>query len=580
MNKIGISLMVFVLCAGSLPRLCAQEGDRFSHTVERGQTVYSIAAMYGVSVEDIYRLNPESMEGVKAGSVLGIPRTTTDEYIYHTIQAKETLFSLTTRYSVPATEIVRANPGLSVSTFTTGRIIRIPSSGFEKADTVRRVIRLTDYKVGRRETLYQISRKFNIPTYELLKYNPGLEEDRIKAGASIKIPEETGGVAVAPEREVPREQEVNAMLSESRRTEGMSLLKVALLLPFTTRQASAVPRFVEYYEGLLMAVDSLRGTGLAIELSVFDTGDGTGAITGILKNDALLHADLIVGAVQNEQIRLVAGFAREHQIKYVVPFTSQNDDVLSNANVFQVNTPHSYLYSKASQAGCDLFGKDNIIIIHIAGGEDKSDFIRTFMMEMQIRNIPYREISYAQGTFPADVRKTLDAGRRNIVLLSSSSQGALNKVKTPLRMLTEATPGDSVHYDINLFGYPDWQTYTQESLEDFHAMNTCIYSHFHADNLSPRIQQFYSKYKDWYSKNLINTFPKYGMLGFDTGMFFFDAMRRYGKNFQDNLGKVNYDSLQTGFAFERVNNWGGFINTNVFIIQYRDDYTIARSEVR
>ena len=37
-----------------------QSDDIFYHTIERGQTVYAIATMYGVSVDDIYRLNPES----------------------------------------------------------------------------------------------------------------------------------------------------------------------------------------------------------------------------------------------------------------------------------------------------------------------------------------------------------------------------------------------------------------------------------------------------------------------------------------------------------------------------------------
>ena len=39
-------------------------------------------------------------------------------------------------------------------------------------------------------------------------------------------------------------------------------------------------------------------------------------------------------------------------------------------------------------------------------------------------------------------------------------------------------------------------------------------------NLSKEVADFYTKYKNWYSKNLINIFPKYGILGFDTGMFF------------------------------------------------------------
>ena len=87
---------------------------------------------------------------------------------------------------------------------------------------------------------------------------------------------------------------------------------------------------------------------------------------------------------------------------------------------------------------------------------------------------------------------------------------------------------------------------------------------------------FYDKFKTWYSKDLINTYPKYGILGFDTGMFFFGAMKKYGANFEDKLDEFRYPSIQTGFDFHRVNNWGGFINTNIFIVHYHRDYTVTR----
>ena len=51
-----------------------QRDDIFYHTIERGQTVYAIATMYGVSVEDIYRLNPGSEDGIKAGATLRVPQ--------------------------------------------------------------------------------------------------------------------------------------------------------------------------------------------------------------------------------------------------------------------------------------------------------------------------------------------------------------------------------------------------------------------------------------------------------------------------------------------------------------------------
>lgn len=66
-------------------------------------------------------LNPDSKEGIKAGATLKIPqrdivggtaKKQDGNYIFHTIQPKETLYSLSIRYTVPATAIVKANPGI------------------------------------------------------------------------------------------------------------------------------------------------------------------------------------------------------------------------------------------------------------------------------------------------------------------------------------------------------------------------------------------------------------------------------------------------------------------------------------
>ena len=39
-------------------------------------------------------------------------------------------------------------------------------------------------------------------------------------------------------------------------------------------------------------------------------------------------------------------------------------------------------------------------------------------------------------------------------------------------------------------------------------------------------------------------------------------------------------AIQSGFDFHRVNNWGGFINTNLFIVHYKSDFTVTRTEIR
>ena len=612
MNKIRTCLLAFCLCLASFSGYSQehtrgnvvvtgnQDGNLFYHTIERGQTVYAIATMYGVSVEDIYRLNPESKEGIRAGSTLKIPQRNAAispakvkpgaNYIYHTILRKETLYSLSVRYQVPAEEIIRVNPGLSTETFSFGKTIRIPVMKKQSASTTpaqKTTKQIIEYEVKKNETMYRICRKFDVSSAELIKLNPQLKEG-VKAGMILKVPTTTtvtddteNNVEQTPGKvPVPAEESViNALLSAPKVVKRVDRIQVALLLPFMTNESvpsSTTARFIEYYEGMLLAVDSLRKQGCSIELSVYDTGHGTTKVNEILQEQALKNASLIIGAVQNEQIGPVADFAEKHNIKYVIPFTSKNDDVLSNACVFQVNTPHSYLYSKAAQAGCNLFDKDNIILVKTNDKQQKPEFIKAFKGEMQQRNIPFKELAYNAETYATDIEALLDSTRRNVILPISSSLDAINKISPTLRMLRETRPV----LNISLFGYPEWQTYTRECLDDFYALNTYIYSNFYADNLSPDVHNFYTLYKNWYSKDLINTFPKYGILGFDTGMFFLNAIWKQGSNFENNLNKIHYKSLQTSFDFHRVNNWGGFINTQLFIVHYKNDFTVTRSEVK
>ena len=64
-----------------------------------------------------------------------------------------------------------------------------------------------------------------------------------------------------------------------------------------------------------------------------------------------------------------------------------------------------------------------------------------------------------------------------------------------------------------------------------------------------------------------------------TGMYFFKGVWTYGSNMENNLKRTGHNSIQTGFNFERVNNWGGFINTNLFIVRYNKDFTISRIQL-
>jgi len=597
MNKIRINILLFLFSFSLFTGYSQQnrpisnnndpESNIFHHTIERGETVYSIATMYGVSENDIYKLNPGSKESIKAGAVLIIPQKEKssnsdikpdDVYTYHTIQPKETLYSLTIKYNIPATSIVKANPGLSVETFTIGKIIRIPPVSIDDLPTteIQTITKEIEYRVQRKETMYSICRKFNISSLELSQRNPQLRNG-VKAGMVLKIPVQAEETVVSTPTP-PQERDVNALLTTPKMIDQVNVIKVALLLPFMANEnvrTDTSLRFIEYYEGLLLAIDSLKSKGVSVLLSVYDTESGVNKTKEILKEKELKEANLIIGAVQNDQIALVADFAKKQNIKYIIPFTSRNDDVLSNASVFQVNTPHSYLYAKAAQLCSRIFVDANIILVNTHDKDNKTDYIKTLKTELESRNRSYTECNWNQETFSTDIAAMLDSTRRNVVIPYSGSLEALNKIRTSLRSIADESP----QYRLTLYGYPEWQTYTRDCLDDFFALNTYIYSNFYADNLASNTHDFYARYKTWYSKTLINSFPKYGILGFDTGMYFLSALNKYGANFDDHLSKIKYKSLQTNFDFHRVNNWGGFINTHLFLVHYRSDFSITREDV-
>lgn len=571
----------------------ASSGDIFYHTVERGQTVYSIAKMYDVQVDEIYRLNIGSDETIKAGDKLKIPQKKVvakkdiksdqgTNYIFHTIQSKETLYGVSKKYGVSGESIIESNPGLSNETFSIGKTIRIPTGIKQKQTTEivenNRGAKEVYYTVPAGETMYNMCKKFKTSEKELLKLNPELAGG-LRTGMTLRMPLRINEKDLPKDIE-PDAGEVNAMLGTKKEVKLVNAAKVALLLPYDAenpRTTDTRQRMTEYYEGMLLAVDTLRNQGYSIELFVYDTGEETAKTRKLLqdKNEELKNVNLIIGGVSDEQIKLIAAFAQQNKIKYVVPF-SRNEEVLNNAYIFRVNTPYTYLYANAAYAGANLFAKHNIIFLDTNDADNQTEFIKEFKQELKDRNISYKDAVYNAGNFDKSITSLLSKDKPNMIMPISKSLEALIKIKNVLRVTAETKP----EYSITLFGYPDWQTYSQECLEDFHALDTYIYSLFYADNTNPGVKMFYDRYKHWYSKNPKPSFPTYAMLGFDTGMYFFSAIQKYGINFESKLSEMNYKSIQTGFNFERANNWGGFINTNIYIIHYNKDFTITRSDFK
>ena len=593
MNRLNFYLLSFLLCLP--PSFMAAQGSRkqvavgnerddsvIYHTVERGQTIYSIAALYKVSENDIYRLNPSSRDQIREGETLKIPRSGTSNasartaeggFVQHTIRSGETLYSLSKSYGLTPSDITAANPGLDAGTFHVGKTIRIPSSSGAAASASTGEV----YTIKKNETLYGLSRRFNTDSESLIRLNPDLKNG-LRPGMVIKVPAKKSDTAPSSTPSTPasgtkNEYDIEAMRAHRNEVNRLDVARVALLLPFQTSDTKNVPRFVEYYEGFLMAIDSLRRTGYSIDLSVYDLGDGTSKTEEVLRTDEVSAADLIIGGVTEGQIELIADYASRKGVKYVIPLSSKLEKLTSgNSFIFQVNTPKAYVAPLAATRACSLLAGYNAIFVSIGDKDEELDFVRALKAEMTKKGIANREVSYNSRTFMSDLTGLLSTSKPNVIIPTSSSESALAKLRPTLRSLLQSKS----NYRLTLFGYPEWQTYTNYT-RDFGAFNTYIYTPFYANSRSANVRRFTSRYKSFYQKNMHQTYPRYAMLGFDTGMYFIGALQKHGANFEENIRQMKYNSLQMGLYYnERMSNWGGFMNQNIYIVHNNKDNTVTR----
>ena len=561
----------------------AQENQSyFLHTIEKGQSLYSISKMYNVTTSDIIRLNPGCDEKIYAGQTIKIPKGKESQKgeTFHTIQAGETLYKLTTMYNVSAKDICEANPGLSAENFRIGQVILIPQKE-EKEVAVQTppveqsniqgpvVPRCKDmHKVKRKETIFSVSREYGISEQELIAANPELKKG-MKKGQFLCIPYPAATTVQPTQKEDPYAipPSNSELFRKSKETpKEMSTIKAALILPFQEDK-----RMVEYYEGFLMAVDSLKRTGTSLDLYVYDSGKDISTLNTILAKNEMKKMDVIFGPMHQNQIKPLSDFAEKNDIRLVIPFSQKGEEVFNNPAVYQINTPQSYLYSEVYEHFTRQFPNAHVIFIEPAiADKEKAEFISGLKQELKSKGVSMQTVN--ENATKETLKAALRNDKENIFIPTSSTNVLLIKALPQLTLLVRDNPEQNIH----LFGYPEWQIYTKDHLDSFFELDVYFYSSFYTNTLFPAAVQFTNNYHKWYSKDLTSKFPNYAMLGFDTGFFFLKGLSRYGSELENNLPKMNLTPIQTGFKFQRVNNWGGFINKKVFFIRFTKNFELVK----
>ena len=139
------------------------------------------------------------------------------EFIVHTVEAKQTLYAISKMYSVSVEDIQKSNPELENTGIKIGQTLRIPVKRINKKEVKRSVVTISAdtiyHKVVKKETLYGLTKKYEVSEQELLKYNPSLK-DGLKLDMVVKIPVNINTVDREDEMEFEVSMEDSLILHE------------------------------------------------------------------------------------------------------------------------------------------------------------------------------------------------------------------------------------------------------------------------------------------------------------------------------------------------------------------------------
>lgn len=582
---------------GSDTSFSTEEVSTFRHTIKRGESLYSISKMYGVSINAILNANPGTTQHIKAGAILNIPQknkkrnstTTPDEthkvtnasketnnaesndYTFHTIVRGETLFHIAQLHQCSVEDLLRANPGIKPNKLYDGSVIRIPQKSrykdkpiLEQVSDTTSVIQYVTYTVKRKETLYSIAKKFKISVDSLKQVNPGIRT--VKRGDKINIPEQKVEITSHKVATVTDEQ-INDLYNRIYERKNAEHINVAVILPFMLQHKPDIKAalYTEYYQGFLLAVDSLKRQGYSVNIYAYDTEGSLNKVRNILNNKVMSSMDLIIAPDNDEMIDLIADFGAQHDINVVNTFSLKNEKVNTNARVFQTNIPHSYLYAETIERFIRLFNNREVIFLsNTEDTTDTYDFIPLLQAELSNAGISYRTCSYTKTLSQADLTTAVGNAVSVIFVPTSNKPQVPDAILTPLTTFVESNP----QCRVSLFGFPSWLVQANSHLNEFYKLDTYLFSRFYADPGDAQKLDFDLKFNYWYHDEMMKASPQYGLLGFDTGLYFLQAIAKNGKNFSNYELNASGNALQTDFEFERINNWSGFINKSFYFIHF------------
>lgn len=567
-----------------------------THVVDKKETLYSLSKKYDVTYDDLYALNPSlKSDGLKYGTEIKIPTKKTisgqnmtvsdtlpkvkkevkPSFVIREVKKGETLYGICREYGITSEEIIRLNPDVKDGVKTGQKLIIPPvhaNTALTESSVENKVPKAFKYhNVKKGETLFGICQEYGVTQEEVTRLNPKLA-DGLKVNTVLIIPPSVNGPANKAQAEGSNLAGNDTTAVDSApaivfvpQTTPKKEINTAIILPFQLKKYSEsapidgnMDKFLEFYQGALLAMDSLRKTGIAFNMNIYDSGETEADMNKLLENREIEKLDFMMGPAYTGQIKAMSDYTKMHDVKMVIPFSSKSEETVANPNIFQVNTPIDQLSYLMADIFIKNFSNKNIVLVRFNNAKnDKNEFGDTLAFMLKERGVSFNQVNFS--TLSA-IRTQLVSNKENIVVPLTANQVSLSQVLPMINMM------NTDKKEVSIFGFSEWMNYPSIA-KDLFILDTYIITPFYTDFENPQVVNYLKQFRKYYNAEPVNSQPQYGMLGYDIVMYLTEAISKYGHDFEHGMNKIRYNGLQSHFFFNKFEN-GGFYNSSFMLMKH------------
>ena len=581
----------------------------YLHKIRPGETIEAIAKAYNTTVQ-IISMNNQDLQGkFPEGVMIKIPATadiatggSTQEFAYHQVEKKQSLYGIARRYGVTEDDIIRYNPKAQ-SGIKAGEVLKIPVGNVKDPD--RHDLNFVFHTVKQNESVNSICTLYHVDLNDFYKYNPK-SRTSFKEGDVVVLPKSESffepipedGAETADNLENADMVRIEAAKSpdytscETYHYSKSKTIRVALMLPLNlSKNESMINAYIndpnknnlaaknteqifEFYEGALMSIRDFQLRGYNVQLDVYDTerSGNTAKMETICSDPELKKADLIIGPLYTENVTRVAKFANENHIAMVSPFAIKNELLKDNPYLFQFTPSNNTSIEETAEFFAGM-SDCNLILLHSSESKLKPaemTLLRNYRNIINsINNLALKEIDFDNGGNTV-LKSALNITETNVIVVTSSDDEVF--ISKIINYLTNLQKNEN--YKIVLLGSQSWERVNNIDVEFLQGMNFSYRSANFINYDNPKVRSFVSDFRDRF-----NGEPAiYGFAGYDIFNYFVGQVASKGKYFHFCPDGNATNGLAYKFDFQKVSPLGGYENHTNFVLQYSERFTLEEVE--